>query len=883
MARGATATSSNREDQDSSQAQDSKSSKRRCVQSACVPCRKRKSKCDGGTPVCATCTAVYKTECHYDAESESRRNKSGSATSATSASAGTKRDVSLVASSSADASSAEFIINSLRRLPDEHLYEFIHHLRKDPNLDIAALAETWRKNVTLTPSTPVDVQSLESDLSVLLGKPAVTLTGQSRHFGHSSGLSLVPEEENFNDGRLRTNTVLPERQGSTWTTVTDDLAFVEKLLDLYFTWSHPFFVLFSRECFYRDFRTGRDKYCCSLLVNAICAYACHLTDDPAGRTDPSNFRTAGDHFFAEAKRLLVEDETPCLTTVQALCVMSMREPSTGRDSSGFGYIGRCMRMCVELGLHLNNGANAALGLTPSEVEVRKVTFWGCFTVDTIWTITTGRIAQLPRAAITLDKPILEENSGLPEAFPGASRVTSGVVTTRMFLQEFASLSELVNDNNHMFFAPKERLTSGKLLDCYHKYQAWYRKLSPTLGVDSKKEPEPHILVLHMLYHTIIVHLFRPLLKVDLIHSDVHPRDICIDAANNVSRLVRIYRKLYDFRLAHLLIPHILLSVSIVHLLYSKSNDLSRQNLVEGLQGLEDLHECHYFGARSFRIIYTLAKTWDLPWPDELRSSKLIPKSNPDKPQGTISPPADPLLVAPNSMATTGPRPGPGASQHAFANQPQRRESLSMFAQNRMQLASHPANSSASSTVSSQHHQSPIVGHTPIQSNYNTNMPLPPYQYSQSLSSAPPNIPTSMTSPTTDAAEAMFWNPIPGMPGPILPRNNYQQISPMGLESVLHNTDIGDRLGRDGFRINEDWRSSHVNGFNPGVAGSVYGASSNHQADAAYAHRPSYAQQHQHQRPGDGGVPYPAGPPHQQHEEYDASWWQNSSADPGLMS
>jgi hypothetical protein len=121
------------------------------------------------------------------------------------------------------------------------------------------------------------------------------------------------------------------------------------------------------------------------------------------------------------------------------------------------------------------------------------------TCDRIWTITTGRIAQLPRAAITLDKPILEEAPGLSEAFPGASRVASGVVTTRMFLQEFSSLCELVNDNNHMFFAPKDRLTSSKLLDCYRKYQVWFRRLPPTLRVDSKQEPEPHILVLQYVH------------------------------------------------------------------------------------------------------------------------------------------------------------------------------------------------------------------------------------------------------------------------------------------------------------------------------------------------------------------------------------------------
>lgn len=262
------------------------------------------------------------------------------------------------------------------------MLDLIHQIRKDPKADVSALVNSWRNPVALPqPSSPFDVQSLESDLSVLLGKPAVTLTGQSRHFGHSASLGLVIEDEDYGGGLARLHTVDLQRRGTTWTTVTDDLAFVNRLLTLYFTWSHPFYIIFSRESFYKDFHEGRNKYCSPLLVNAICAYACHLTDEPAGRTDPNNFRTAGDHFFAEAKRLLEEDDSPSLTNTQALCLMAMREPSTGRDSSGFGYIGRCIRMCVELGLHLNNSASPALGLTPSEVEVRKVTFWGCFTVD----------------------------------------------------------------------------------------------------------------------------------------------------------------------------------------------------------------------------------------------------------------------------------------------------------------------------------------------------------------------------------------------------------------------------------------------------------------------------------------------------------------------
>ena len=112
----------------------------------------------------------------------------------------------------------------------------------------------------------------------------------------------------------------------------------------------------------------------------------------------------------------------------------------------------------------------------------------------MWSICAGRIAQLPRAAITLEKPILEESSGPLEANYSAARV----ITTRMFLQEFSALSELINDNNYMFFAPKERLTSTKRIDSYNKYQAWYRKLPIIMRLEGL-QPAPHTIALQYVF------------------------------------------------------------------------------------------------------------------------------------------------------------------------------------------------------------------------------------------------------------------------------------------------------------------------------------------------------------------------------------------------
>lgn len=50
--------------------------------------------------------------------------------------------------------------------------------------------------------------------------------------------------------------------------MTSDIDLVRGLLHFSFMWSHPFFVLFSRACFYKDFDAGRAKYCSPLVVNA---------------------------------------------------------------------------------------------------------------------------------------------------------------------------------------------------------------------------------------------------------------------------------------------------------------------------------------------------------------------------------------------------------------------------------------------------------------------------------------------------------------------------------------------------------------------------------------------------------------------------------------
>ena len=309
--------------------------------------------CDGGMPTCSTCTAVYRTHCFYDVDSDHRRK------------AALKRDIEALKGQN---DALGIIVASIRSSTDAEVTEIVQQIRADEDLD--GIAESLKRNVMLPEGS--GAKTAEGDLSNLIGRPSIDASGVVKHYGHTSSLGLVSDGER-SPMHLQTSEV--------WTRVTRDAAFVEHLLSIYFCWAHPYYVLFSKELFLDDMAKGRSKYCSPLMVNALLAFACAYSDRLEAREIPSDPSTSGDHFFAEAKSLLNESDASTLTTVQALALMGLREASCGRDSSGFQYAGRCIRMMIELGLHLSF-ASASDKINPTELEVRRITFWGCFVNDT---------------------------------------------------------------------------------------------------------------------------------------------------------------------------------------------------------------------------------------------------------------------------------------------------------------------------------------------------------------------------------------------------------------------------------------------------------------------------------------------------------------------
>lgn len=371
-----------------------KSAKRKAVSSACIPCRKRKSKvslyrvtiakatkawaniylqCDGGLPSCSTCLAVYRTDCSYDQDTDHRRKGA------------LRKDISALQTKN---TALDVVINSLCALPENEATALFHSLRRGERLD--SLAESINSGDT------DKLRTLDADLTGSTGTPGSSFHTQAPSARTDSSRS--PIDRKWGDSRHQS--AITDGSAS-WFRVPQDPEFVDHLLNLYFSWSHPFFCLFSKDHFLRDMARGGTRYCSAMLVNAVLSVACQYSDRPAARSGYLQAGSAGDYFYNEAKWYAENIGEATLTAVQAIAIMAVREGSAGREHVSYRLCGRAVRLAMEMGLHLREPASPETSST--EADIRKLTFWGVFNCEMLCCLALGRVSSIPNHAIDIDK------------------------------------------------------------------------------------------------------------------------------------------------------------------------------------------------------------------------------------------------------------------------------------------------------------------------------------------------------------------------------------------------------------------------------------------------------------------------------------------------
>jgi hypothetical protein len=370
--------------------------------------------------------------------------------------------------------------------------------------------------------TTTSLPTFETELSGKMGELRLE-NGSVRFLGGTSNLIYLDPADEVDEGD---GTELVEQQDdplASWTTVTSDTEVIVHLINMYFTWHYPFFTTLSKSLFYRDFLLGKPQgspkrtvYCSSLLVNAMLALGCHFTNSPKGCADPNDPTTKGDAFFAEAKRLIVDNdeyEKPRLTTIQALCLMSVREAGCGREAKGWVYSGMSFRMAQDMGLNLDSGGmtNNKEPMGEKEIDARRVTFWGCFLFDKCWSNYLGRLPQLPVSNITVSKydvfPDEDADIWSPYTDSGIGQLHSQPSRTRAVALQLSGLCEISSDLLIFFYHPQHLEKSvgraqelKKLSELQTRLEAWRRDLPKEF--EPKEGQLPNVLLMQYVHHPL---------------------------------------------------------------------------------------------------------------------------------------------------------------------------------------------------------------------------------------------------------------------------------------------------------------------------------------------------------------------------------------------
>ncbi|KAL8993198.1 MAG: hypothetical protein Q9169_006529 [Polycauliona sp. 2 TL-2023] len=612
--------------------------KRRCVSTACIACRKRKSKCDGNTPSCAACASVYGTECVYDPNSDHRRKGVY------------KKDIDNLKTHN---STLQTLIQAILNYPEHEVPELIRHIRTCESLD--AVAESIiSKGQHLDgeePDSPiadneplVGVPRFEKELSGKMGELRLE-NGSTSFVGGTSNLVFLgvgnnhPGKEMVEPYPQQANPIV------SWTKVTDDYDLIVHLLNMYFTWHYTYFTTLSKSLFYRDFLLGMPppgtrrttEYCTPLLVNAMLALGCHFTSWPAARANELVSATAGDHFAKEAKRLLMENdehESPRLATVQALALMSVREAGCGREARGWVYSGMSFRMAYDLGLNVDSGL---LSMDEEETDARRMSLWGCFLFDKCWSNYLGRQPQVPLSSVAVPKfdvfPIEDSETWSPYSDAGVGQNHSQPARTRAVALQISSLCEISGDLLHYFYHPTnldkpltKQAELRKLSELHTRLEAWRKDLPKEL--EPKEGQLACVLVMHMFYQLLFIHLFRPFLKyrpsTSPLPSHVSPRKFCTHSATTISKLLRLYKRTYGLRQIVNLAVYIAHTACTIHLLNLPDKNAVR-DIIHGLKHLEEIADGWLCARKTLRIISIVASKWKIDLPEE--AMKLLERTD----------------------------------------------------------------------------------------------------------------------------------------------------------------------------------------------------------------------------------------------------------------
>jgi hypothetical protein len=392
-----------------------------------------------------------------------------------------------------DHSKAE-IIHFLSNAPKAEAEDALQLLQSDPDLihtatvdEIKAQLSVWNN---MSQPTPHNYSSCF--LGILLTAVFVGPEGIEDNIldARTSHRALLGPEDDEDFNPMESFEAAPGE----WTTVTQDRKFLDELLHLYLTWCHPSHRLFCEEIFFRGLKQQKLEYCSPALINAVFALGCFFSERPEARADSNDPKSIGDHFFAESRRCLDQLRgVRLLTNLQTLALMTIFMGLKNREWDARGYATNMTDMLDDLGVYQLNTSELRW---PDEIEAKRITFWGCLNLETLWTFCKGRFSRINILAFENEKPTTNPHKdALPWRPYGHPNLRSlHLSSQRSTLNHYqCHLTAIVDGIQRAFYAPQERITSWKLEIHHGKLQDWLKNLPESLHIQHQGPTLPQVI------------------------------------------------------------------------------------------------------------------------------------------------------------------------------------------------------------------------------------------------------------------------------------------------------------------------------------------------------------------------------------------------------
>ncbi|KAJ2038157.1 hypothetical protein H4S03_002514 [Coemansia sp. S3946] len=542
---------------------------------SCDNCRKKKIRCNGGRPECASCLRGD-IPCHYSPVGP-RKKPRRAGTEPVASQEGVRKRPANKRRASASASDSEETHEDDK---SQVGVSSVSHLMLEKLRDTQALPHAGSAAVThrVQPQQPVmEMLRLQTQISDLVdqlrnitiqvsgmtptaGSPAPTPApaatsplppaaphpGPSHHSlgqaaASSSGMAATGPSDN-SQGQPCSELHLSKPEHARGVNVSRDL--IKHLISVYFQYCHPSETGMYPMELYRD-RLQRAQVSETFLLSVL-AVASRLSDDPRVKREPAYL--AGYDFFERVTRGLMMDvlERDCvenMLTLNNLAVYAVGLPVANR---GWYFSGLAMRMATQMSLQKVDAPGRMPGasmMSGPGIESARRAFWTTLLLEALASFASGEpppitIQDIHVAEPADDPPMLGDESAGPgtsassqmatdedsEARPAAAglksmpNVCAFTAQLSMLLIRVARL----NGNRH----PESAQFSPEYATLHAEMVAWYHALPDNMQIRATTARDeilgdPQLfaakMFVHCHYHAAIIALHQP--RVDLVRVE----------------------------------------------------------------------------------------------------------------------------------------------------------------------------------------------------------------------------------------------------------------------------------------------------------------------------------------------------------------------------